>query len=91
MRCSATTLEYKVNLLTPATPDTSPVTARARVVKRTGSIAVASMDVVDRTGTLCSTSIGTYRIFRGKVTQPIKKLIEEKKKAGSPKKKKGKS
>ena len=79
----ATTLEYKVNLLTPATPDTSPVVARARVVKRTGSIAVTSMDVVDRNGTVCSTSIGTYRIFRGKVTPPIKKLIVEKEQTGS--------
>jgi uncharacterized protein (TIGR00369 family) len=65
---SATTLEYKVNLLAPTTPEDSPVTARARVLRKTGSIAVAYMEVTDGNGTICSTGIGTYRIFPGRAS-----------------------
>jgi len=62
----ATTLEYKINLIAAATPENSPITAKARVIRRSGAIAVASMEVVDKKGNLFSTAIGTYRIFPGK-------------------------
>jgi acyl-CoA thioesterase len=63
---SATTVEYKINLIAAATPDDSPVIAKARVIKRSGSLAVTSMEVVDNKGTVLATAIGTYRIFAGK-------------------------
>jgi|GEM_PF-5100210 len=62
----ATTLEYKINLLAAATPDNSPVVAKAKVIKRSGAIAVAAVDVVDSKNNIFSTAIGTYRIFPGK-------------------------
>jgi uncharacterized protein (TIGR00369 family) len=62
----ATTLEYKINLITPASPLNSPVIAKARVIKRSGLIAVAVMDVMDQNGVLFSSAMGTYRIFPGK-------------------------
>lgn len=79
----ATTLEYKVNLLSPATPESSPVVAKAKVVKRSGSIAVTTMEVMDRNGAVCSTATGTYRIFPGKATPELRNYIKEKRRAGT--------
>ena len=62
----ATTIEYKVNLLAPAVPENAPVVAKARVVKKSGSIAVAQMEILDGRGEICASGVGTYRIFRGK-------------------------
>ncbi len=62
---SATTVEYKINLMAPATLADAPVTAKARVVNRSGSLAVTIMTVVDNKGSLLSTGMGTYRIFAG--------------------------
>lgn len=73
----ATTLEYKVNLLSPATPLVSPVRACAEVVKRTGQIAVAYVEVVDKNGGICSTFLGTYRLFPGKAKEFQEKLKKE--------------
>jgi uncharacterized protein (TIGR00369 family) len=70
----ATTLEYKVNLISPATPLVSPVKALAKVIKRTGQIAVAYVEVVDKKGDICSTFLGTYRIFPGKAQEFQEKL-----------------
>jgi uncharacterized protein (TIGR00369 family) len=65
-RDTATTVEYKINLIAAATLNDSPVIAKARVIKRSGSLAVTSMEVKDNKGTVLSTAIGTYRIFPGK-------------------------
>lgn len=70
----ATTLEYKVNLISPATPLISPVKALAKVIKRTGQIAVVYAEVIDRNGDICSTFLGTYRIFPGKAKEFQEKL-----------------
>lgn len=61
----ATTIEYKVNLIEGASPKNSPLIAKARVIKRKGSLAVSAIDVVDRKGNIYATAIGTYRIFPG--------------------------
>ncbi|MEO0250302.1 MAG: PaaI family thioesterase [candidate division WOR-3 bacterium] len=61
----ATTVEYKINLIASATPEDSPVTARARVIRRSGFLAVTAMEVVASRGTVLATALGTYRIFPG--------------------------
>jgi len=75
---SATTIEYKINLITAATLHDSPVTAKAKVLRRNGSLAVTRMEVVDNKGALLSTATGTYRIFSGKAHAFKKRLIEKK-------------
>lgn len=61
----AITVEYKINLVAAAVKG-ERLTATGRLVSRSGSMAVASMEVRGRDGTLYASGMGTYRIFPGK-------------------------
>lgn len=61
----AITIEYKINLVAAAVKG-ERLTATGRVVSRSGSMAVANMEVRGKDGTLYASGMGTYRIFPGK-------------------------
>lgn len=60
----STTLEFKISLLRPITPQTGPIKAEATVVSRGRRIGTAEGRVTDRQGRLLATGTTTCLIFQ---------------------------